>query len=79
MKRYTENVDLSALAQRLYTLQFAALELVNTTIKILERTTLSRERPDAADIAEIVDSVHDIFNRFQQCTKVNLWHDPEDD
>jgi len=77
MKRYTENVDLAALTQRVFRLQFAALELVNTTIKILERTTLYRERPEPADIAEVVDAVHNIFSRFQQTTKVALWHDDE--
>jgi len=77
MKRYTENVELAALSQRILRLQVAALTLVNTTIKILERTTLYRERPEAADIAEVVDAVHNIFNRFQQTTKVTLWHDDD--
>jgi len=53
------------------------MTLENSTIKILERTTLYRERPDASDIAEVVDAVHSVFNQFQRCTKVTLWHDDE--
>jgi len=77
MIRHTECVDLAALSQRLFAMLYAAIELENSTIKILERTTLYRERPDPADIAEVVDQVHGIFNRFQQLTKVTLWHDDE--
>jgi len=74
MKRYTENVDLAALSQRLWRLLYAAMTLENSTIKILERTSLYYERPEAADIAEVVDAVHTLFARFQQTTKVTLWH-----
>ncbi len=79
MKRFTDNADLAALSQRLWRLLYAALELENSTIKILERTSLYSERPDDADIAEVVDAVHVTFNRFQQLTKVALWHDDEQD
>ncbi len=79
MKRYTENQDLAALSQRLFRLLHAAITLENSTIKILERTTLYCERPDASDIAEVVDSVHTVFNRFQQTTKVTLWHEDDDE
>ena len=77
MKRYTQCADLASLTQRMFRLQVAALTLVNTTIKILERTTLHYERPEAVDIAEVVDAIHTVFNRFQQCTKVSTWHDDE--
>jgi len=58
----------------MFRLLYAAIELENSTIKILERTTLYCERPEAVDIAEVVDAVHNVFNRFQQTTKVELWH-----
>ncbi len=79
MRRYTENQDLAALSQRLFALLHAAMTLENSTIKILERTTLYRERPDNSDIAEVVDSVHKVFLRFQQMTRVTLWHDDDSD
>lgn len=79
MKRYTENVDLAALNQRLFRILQSALALENSTIKILERTTLFCERPDPADIADITDRVHECFNAFQQATKVTLWHDFDDE
>ena len=80
MRRYTENQELAALSQRLFRLLHAAISLENSTIKILERTTLYCERPDAPNIAEVVDAVHAVFNRFQQTTKVELWHnDVQDD
>ncbi len=79
MRRYTENVDLAALQQRLFRVLWSALALENSTIKILERTSLFRERPDPADIADVTDRIHECFNAFQQCTKVKLWHDFDDD
>ncbi len=78
MKRYTENVDLAALNQRLFAILWSAMQLENSTIKILERTTLYRERPAMAEIADLTDRVHDVFNQFQRCTKVSLWHEDDD-
>ena len=79
MKRYTENTELAALSQRLFAVLHAAIRLENSTIKILERTTLYRERPDGSDIAEVVDAIHGVFYQFQRVTKVELWHDHEDE
>jgi len=79
MKRYTENVDLSALNQRLWRILESAMALENSTIKILERTTIHLEKPEPADIADITDRVHECFNAFQQATKVALWHDLDDE
>ncbi len=77
MKRFTDNADLGALQQRLWLVLHAAIQLENSTIKILERTSLYRERPERADIAEVVDAIHMVFNRFQYLTKVTLWHDDD--
>lgn len=79
MKRFTENVDLSALNQRLFRILWSAMTLEQSTIKILERTTLHHERPEPADIADLTDRIHEIFNAFQQCTKVTLWHELDED
>ena len=79
MKRYTENQDLAALRQRLFRLLWSAMTLEQSTIKILERTTLYRERPEPADIADVTDRLHEVFNAFQQATKVTLWHDFDDE
>jgi len=79
MKRYTENQDLAALRQRLFRILWSALALENSTIKILERTTLNRERPEPADVADLTDRIHEVFTAFQRCTKVTLWHDFDDE
>lgn len=79
MRRFTENQDLVALSQRLFRILWSAKTLEQSTIKILERTTLYRERPDPADIADLTDRIHEVFTSFQQITKVTLWHDFDDD
>ena len=78
MKRYTENQDLAALTQRIFWVLRAAISLEQSTIKILERTTLYHERPEPADIADVTDRIHEVFNAFQRCTKVTLWHSADD-
>jgi len=55
------------------------MTLEQSTIKILERTTLYRERPDPADLADLTDRLHEVFHSFQQATKVTLWHDFDDE
>jgi len=79
MQRYTENQDLAALSQRLFRILWSAQSLEQSTIKILERTTLYRERPDPADIADLTDRIHEVFTAFQYATKVTLWHEDMDD
>jgi len=70
--------DLAALRQRLFRLLWSALALENSTIKILERTTLLCVPPEATDVADLTDRLHEAFNAYSFITRLPIWHDADD-
>ena len=58
---------------------YASLALEQSTIKILERTTLHRLEPELEDVADLTDRLHEVFNAYSFLTKCNGWHDLDDD
>ncbi len=70
--------NLAALRGRLFRLLWSALALENSTIKILERTTLHCEPPEAADVADLTDRLHEAFNAYSFLTRLPEWHDLDD-
>ncbi len=71
--------DLACVTQRLLRLLWGALALEQSTIKILERTTLHREPPEPVDVAGLTDRLHEVFNAYSFLTRCNGWPDFEDD
>jgi len=72
-----DNADLATLRSRLFRLLWSALALENSTIKILERTTLLCVPPEAEDIADLVDRLHEAFNAYSFLTRCIAWQDDE--
>jgi len=70
--------NLAALRGRLFRLLWSALALENSTIKILERTTLHCVPPEAIDIADLTDRLHEAFNAFTFLQRLPIWHEHED-
>ncbi len=71
--------DLACVTQRLLRLLYATLALEQSTIKILERTTLHREVPEPVDVASLTDRLHEVFNAYSFLTRCNGWHDLDDE
>jgi len=74
-----KEVDVAALRQRLFRILWSALALENSTIKILERTTLHCVPPEAEDVAELTDRLHELFNSYSFLTRTTIWQDACDD
>lgn len=72
-----DNVDVAALRQRLFRLEASSSALSQTTIKILERLTITLVTPEPEDVAGLVDRLHDVFNEYAHLTRCTLWHDAE--
>jgi len=71
--------ELGALKQRLFRLLWATITLEQSTIKILERTSLYVALPEPADVADLTDRIHEAFNAFAQLRKTSIWLDVDDD
>jgi len=72
-----DNVDVAALRNRLFSLVWCARSLSQTTIKILERLTITLVPPEPEDVAGLVDRLHDVFNQYAHLTRCTLWQDAE--
>jgi len=77
MPAYQDTADLAALRQRLFRVFWSAMSLEQSTIKILERTTLHSVPPDLEDIADLTDRLHETFNAFTFLQRITLWQDTE--
>ena len=70
--------DLACVTQRLMRLMRATMQLEQSTIKILERTTLQLAAPELIDVADVTDRLHEVFNAYSFLTRCNGWHDIDD-
>ncbi len=67
--------DLVCVTQRLMRIMYGCIALEQSTIKILERTTLHLAVPEHADVADLTDRLHEVFNAYSFLTRCNGWHD----
>jgi len=75
----TKQDNMPALRQRLWRLLWSATALEQSTIKILERTSLHNEPPEPVDVADLTDRLHEVFYAFTFLTRVPTWHDIDDE
>ncbi len=71
--------DLACVTQRLLRVMHGTIALEQSTIKILERTTLHLAAPNLADVADLTDRLHEVFNAYSFLTRCNGWHDLDDE
>ncbi len=79
MQKVKNNPDLACVRQRLFRILWSAVALEQSTIKILERTTLHSAPPEPEDVADLTDRLHETFNAYSFLTRCNGWHDLDDE
>ncbi len=71
--------EVAVLRQRLWRLIWSSLALEQSTIKILERLSLHLAPPEEADVADVTDRLHEVFNAYSFLTRTTLWHELDDE
>ena len=77
--REMETQAKAAMKQRLLRLLWSSFALQQSTIKILEKLTLEIAPPERADVADLTDRLHEVFNAYSFLTRCNGWHDLDDE
>jgi len=71
--------DVACIRQRLFRVVFASVALEGKIIDVLSRLTVLQAPVSHADVAEVTDRLHEVFNAYSFLTRCNGWHGLDDD